>query len=107
MGQQGSAQDQLSYSFNLDAHVPDDNLPRRLSIDPELMTIRMLIVGYCFGVRSERRLCEEVHLKLVYRLRLHPLTGDLNGFYSITVNGNWRVMFRFVELDAEFVDSVA
>ena len=31
----------------------------RPSIDPELM-IRMLIVGYCFGIRSERRLCEEV-----------------------------------------------
>ena len=29
--------------------------------------IRMLIVGYCFGVRSERRLCEEVHLNLAYR----------------------------------------
>ena len=38
----------------------------RPSIDPELM-IRMLIVGYCFGIRSERRLCEEVHLNLVYR----------------------------------------
>jgi transposase len=35
----------------------------RPSIDPELM-IRMLIVGYCFGIRSERRLCEEVHLNL-------------------------------------------
>jgi len=35
-------------------------------IDPELM-IRMLIVGYCFGIRSERRLCEEVHLNLAYR----------------------------------------
>jgi transposase len=33
----------------------------RPSIDPELM-MRMLIVGYCFGIRSERRLCEEVHL---------------------------------------------
>ena len=33
----------------------------RPSIDPELM-IRMLIVGYCFGIRSERRLCDEVHL---------------------------------------------
>ena len=33
---------------------------------PELM-IRMLIVGYCFGIRSERRLCEEVHLNLAYR----------------------------------------
>jgi transposase len=37
-----------------------------LSIDPELM-IRMLLVGYCFGIRSERRLCEEVHLNLAYR----------------------------------------
>ena len=38
----------------------------RPSIDPELM-IRMLIVGYGFGIRSERRLCEEVHLNLAYR----------------------------------------
>jgi Transposase domain (DUF772) len=38
----------------------------RPSIDPELM-IRMLIVGYCFGIRSERRLCEAVHLNLAYR----------------------------------------
>jgi hypothetical protein len=29
--------------------------------------IRMLIVGYCMGIRSERRLCEEVHLNLAYR----------------------------------------
>ena len=38
----------------------------RLSIDPELM-IRMLLIGYSFGIRSERRLCEEVHLNLAYR----------------------------------------
>ena len=38
----------------------------RPSIDPELM-IRMLIIGYCFGIRSEWRLCEEVHLNLAYR----------------------------------------
>ena len=38
----------------------------RPSIDPELI-IRMLLVGYCFGIRSERRLCEEVHLNLAYR----------------------------------------
>jgi transposase len=37
-----------------------------LSVDPELM-IRMLIIGYCQGIRSERRLCEEVHLNLAYR----------------------------------------
>ncbi len=35
-------------------------------INPELL-IRMLLVGYCFGIRSERRLCEEVHLNLAYR----------------------------------------
>jgi len=38
----------------------------RPSIDPELM-IRMLIIGYCYGIRSERRLCEEVELHLAYR----------------------------------------
>jgi Transposase domain (DUF772) len=38
----------------------------RPSIDPELL-IRMLIVGYCFGIRSERRLCEEAHQNLAYR----------------------------------------
>jgi transposase len=36
------------------------------SIDPELM-MRMLLIGYCMGVRSERRLCDEVHLNLAYR----------------------------------------
>lgn len=89
MGQLGSGQDKLFYSFNLDHHDPREHLLRgidhfldlrdlrqhlapfyspigRPSIDPELM-IRMLIVGYCFGIRSERRLCEEVHLNLAYR----------------------------------------
>jgi transposase len=89
MGRRGGAQDRLFYSFNLDDHVPRDHLLRsidqvldlgdlhdhlapfyshtgRPSIDPELM-VRMLIVGYCFGIRSERRLCEEVHLNLAYR----------------------------------------
>ena len=48
----------------------------RPSVDPELL-IRMLPVGYCFGIRSERRLCEEVHLNLAYRwfCRLDLLTG--------------------------------
>jgi transposase len=89
MGQQGAGQDRLFYSFNLDDHVPPDHLLRgvdrfldlgelrkhlapfyshtgRPSIDPELM-IRMLIVGYCLGIRSERGLCDEVHLNLAYR----------------------------------------
>jgi transposase len=80
---------QLFYDFCLDDHVPADHLLRRIdrfldlesvrtalkpfyssigrpSVDPELM-MRMLIVGYCLGIRSERRLCEEVHLKPAYR----------------------------------------
>jgi len=89
MGQQGGQQDELFYSFSLESHVPGDHLLRgidrcldlselrqqlapyyshtgRPSIDPELM-VRMLLVGYSFGIRSERRLCEEVHLNLAYR----------------------------------------
>lgn len=89
MGQQSSVQAPLFYSFNLDSHIPQDHLLRgidpfldlgelreqladyyspigRPSIAPELM-LRMLVIGYCFGIRSERRLCEEVHLNLAYR----------------------------------------
>ncbi|EKU31472.1 plasmid maintenance system killer [Alcaligenes sp. HPC1271] len=36
--------------------------------------------------------------------RLHPLKGELKGYWSITVNGNWRVIFRFVGTDVELVD---
>ncbi len=35
---------------------------------------------------------------------LHPLTGELEGYWSVKVNGNWRVTFRFVGIDAEVVD---
>jgi len=42
------------------------NITGRPSINPALL-IRMLIVGYCFGIRWERRLCEQVHLNLAYR----------------------------------------
>jgi transposase len=89
MGERRNGQDALFYEFSLERHVPAEHLLRsidrfvdldgvrqeltpfyselgRPSIDPELM-IRMLIVGYCFGIRSERRLCEEVHLNLGYR----------------------------------------
>jgi len=56
-----------STSVGLRTHLaPFYSHTGRPSIDPELM-IRMLIVGYCFGIRSERRLCEEVHLNLAYR----------------------------------------
>ncbi len=37
-------------------------------------------------------------------LRLHPLKDDLKGFWSLWVNGNWRITFRFVGVDVELVD---
>lgn len=36
--------------------------------------------------------------------RLHPLKGMLKGHWSVWVNGNWRVTFRFVGADVELVD---
>jgi len=89
MGERQSDQPELFYGFSLERHVPADHLLRsidrfvdlgairaqlrpfysdtgRPSVDPELM-IRMLIIGYCLGIRSERRLCDEVHLNLAYR----------------------------------------
>ena len=88
MGSQEAAP-QLFYDFRLEDHVPADHMLRgidrfldmsslraeiapfyssigRPSIDPALM-IRILVIGYCMGIRSERRLCEEVHLNLAYR----------------------------------------
>jgi proteic killer suppression protein len=37
-------------------------------------------------------------------LHLHSLKGDLDGFYAVTVSGNWRVIFRFANGDALDVD---
>lgn len=37
-------------------------------------------------------------------LRLHPLKGDLAGFFAVNVSGNWRVIFRFDGQDATDVD---
>jgi len=36
--------------------------------------------------------------------RLHQLSGELAGYWSLTVNGNWRMIFRFDENDIELVD---
>ena len=36
--------------------------------------------------------------------KLHPLTGNLDGYYSVTVNGNWRLTFTFDGENAELVD---
>ena len=38
--------------------------------------------------------------------RLHPLKGDLNGFWSISISGNWRIVFRFDDGDAYDVELV-
>ena len=91
MGRRKRDQGKLFYEFRLEDRIPETHLLRRMnvfvalaladlhkelaphyseigrpSIDPELM-IRMLLVGYCFGIRSERRLCQEVELHLAYR----------------------------------------
>ena len=64
----------------------------RPSIDPELM-IRMLIVGYCYGIRFERKLCEEVELHLAYRrfcrLDLDDKVPDHSTF-SVNRHGRFR-----------------
>ncbi|CAD6563112.1 transposase [Paraburkholderia sabiae] len=115
MGQQGGGQDSLFYAFNLDDHVPRDHPLRgidhffdagdlrqhlapfyshtgRPSIDPELI-VRMLLVGYCFGIRSERRLCEEVHLNLAYRWFCHLGLDDAVPNHS-TFSKNRHGRFR-------------
>ena len=91
MGRQRRDQGRLFYEFRLEDRIPENHLLRRInvfvtvaladlhkelephysdigrpSVDPELM-IRMLIVGYCYGIRSERKLCQEVALHLAYR----------------------------------------
>jgi proteic killer suppression protein len=38
--------------------------------------------------------------------KLHPLTGNLKGFWSITVRANWRIIFRFANGKAFDVDLV-
>jgi transposase len=72
----------------------------RPSVDPELM-IRMLLVGYCFEIRSERRLCDGVHLNLAYRwfcrLSLEDKVSDHSSF-SKNRHGRFREsdVFRYV-----------
>jgi transposase len=117
MGRQTGDQSQLFYNFNLERRVPAGHLLRRInpvvtrvladlrtqlapfysnigrpSIDPELM-IRMLIVGYCYGIRFERRLCEEVELHLAYRwfcrLDLDDQVPDHSTF-SVNRHGRFR-----------------
>jgi len=117
MGRQAGDQSRFLYLFNLEDRVPPNHLLRRInptvtqvlvevreklrplyseigrpSIDPELM-LRMLIVGYCYGLRSERRLCEEVELHLAYRwfcrLDLEDKVPDHSTF-SVNRHGRFR-----------------
>jgi len=126
MGERTVAQEALFYEFSLERHVPANHLLRsidrfvdlsgirahlrpyysdtgRPSIDPELM-IRMLIVGYCFGIRSERRLCDEVHLNLAYRwfCRL-GLEGDVPDHSTFSKNRHGR--FRDSDLLREVFET--
>src|SRR5579863_2305678 len=127
MGHQQVEQAALFYGFSLERHVPDNHLLRsidrfvelgelrrelsafyspigRPSIAPELM-IRMLLVGYCFGIRSERRLCEEVHLNLAYRwfCRL-GLDGDVPDHSTFSKNRHGR--FRESDLLRKLFETV-
>jgi transposase len=109
-GSSGSAS--VFYDFCLDDHVPQDHQLRgidrhldldgiraalrpfysstgRPSIDPELM-IRMLLVGYCLGIRSERRLCEEVHLNLAIESKSNAAASSLRHVFS----RRWSVRSR-------------
>jgi transposase len=127
MGRQGGTQEALFYSFSLEEHVPVDHLLRgidrfldlselhqhlaphysntgRPSIDPALM-IRMLVIGYCFGIRSERRLCEEVHLNLAYRWFCRLGLEDKIADHS-TFSKNRHGRFRHSELFRHVFESV-
>jgi len=72
-------------------------------VDPELM-VRMLLVGYCSGIRSDRRLCEEVHLNLAYRwfcrLGLEDKVPDHSSF-SKNRQGRFRESDVFRHVSAE------
>lgn len=123
MGRLPEEQAEFFYEFCLDSYIPEDHLLRgidrflkfdalrqhlkpyyselgRRSIDPELM-IRMLILGYCYGIRSERQLCDEVHFNLAYRwfcrLGLEGKVPDHSTF-SKNRHGRFRdsEVFRFI-----------
>jgi transposase len=125
MGRQTGDQSRLFYLFNLEDRIPSRHLLRRInpvvtrvlgelraklkpfyseigrpSIDPELM-IRMLIVGYCYGIRSERKLCEELELHLAYRwfcrLDLDDKVPDHSTF-SVNRHGRFRESDIFRQL---------
>jgi transposase len=127
MGERQVDQSSLFYEFSFEQHVPLDHMLRaidrfvdlgdirrrlasfysttgRPSVDPELL-IRMLIIGYCYGIRSERRLCEEVHLNLAYRwfCRL-GLAGEVPDHSTFSKNRHGR--FRDSDLLRQVFEAV-
>jgi transposase len=129
MGRQTVDQSQLFYLFNLEKRIPERHLLRRInpivgrilaefreklapfyseigrpSIDPELM-IRMLIVGYCYGIRFERRLCEEVELHLAYRWFCRLDLDDKVPDHS-TFSANRHGRFRDSDLFRQIFEAV-
>jgi transposase len=127
MGERQVDQSALFYEFSLEKQVPADHMLRaidrfvdlsdvrphlapfysttgRPSVDPELL-IRMLIIGYCYGIRSERRLCEEVHLNLAYRwfCRL-GLAGEVPDHSTFSKNRHGR--FRDSDLLRHLFETV-
>ena len=115
MGARVGCQDRLFYEFDLEDRVPAGHFLRKIdaaldlswlraelspsyshtgcpSVDPELM-IRMLLIGYCYSIRSERRLCDEVHLNLAYRwfcrLGLEDRVPNHSSF-SVNRHGRFR-----------------
>ncbi len=115
MGAPVGRQDRLFYEFCIEDRVPADHLLRKIdrvlqldwlrhklgpyyshtgcpSVDPELL-IRMLLVGYCYSIRSERRLCQEVEMNLAYRwfcrLGLEDKVPDHSTF-SVNRHGRFR-----------------
>lgn len=103
MGQLSNGQERLVYSFNIEDHIPANHLLRSIDRCLDLsdlrhyladfyspigrpsieLMIRLLVVGYCYGIRSERRLCEQAHLNLAYAQagsgRLTVISGQLKG----------------------------
>src|SRR6202163_66840 len=129
MGRRCTDQVLLQYEFCLDDRVPKNHLLRRInvfvravladvheqldphyseigrpSIDPELM-IRMLIVGYCYGLRSERRLTQEVELHLAYRWFCRLDLDDKVPYHS-TFSENRLHRFRESDVFRHLFESV-
>jgi transposase len=129
MGRQAGDESRFFYLFKLEDRIPRGHLLWRInpivgrvlgeireqlkpfyseigrpSIDPDLM-LRMLIVGYCYGIRSERKLCEEVELHLAYRWFCHlDLEDKVPDHSTFSVNRHGR--FRDGEVFRQLFEAV-